>query len=153
MLPFEISECDFSCKKSFSSVTTKMTILSIFYIGYPHPQPGYNCRSRARSHLQLFRKPWRRHLLQLSFHRPQRRKKNRAYTMTLMIHCYYCPSLGSLCVFSCAFFYFLREVPKEDKEEKKEIIQFKNKKEAIEAFKMLLKDKVNIPEVQNIPKL
>ena len=35
------------------------------------------------------------------------------------------------------------ESRKEEKEEKKEIIQFKNKKEAIEAFKMLLKDKVS----------
>ena len=38
------------------------------------------------------------------------------------------------------------ESRKEEKEEKKEIIQFKNKKEAIEAFKMLLKDKVSIME-------
>ena len=35
------------------------------------------------------------------------------------------------------------ETKREEKEEKKEIIQFKNKKEAIEAFKMLLKDKVS----------
>ncbi len=35
------------------------------------------------------------------------------------------------------------EVVKVEKPEKKEIIQFKNKKEAIEAFKMLLKDKVS----------
>ena len=62
-------------------------------------------------------------------------------------------TIGKPCVVICIFMYFfcfLREVPKEDKEEKKEIIQFKNKKEAIEAFKMLLKDKVNIPEVQNL---
>ncbi len=42
----------------------------------------------------------------------------------------------------CSAWCVFSEAPKEEREEKKEIIQFKNKKEAIEAFKTLLKDKV-----------